>query len=328
MQKSILDRERGSIVKKVLVTGAAGFIGSHLCDRLLDNDHQVAGIDNFNDYYDPKIKERNLENALKSKRFKLYRADILDFGGLLRIFKKEKPQKVVHLAARAGVRASLTNPHLYGEVNVAGTVNLLKLAVDNQISQFIFGSSSSVYGNSRRLPFTEDDPCQKIISPYGASKRSAEFFVESFYRTYGLKSTILRLFTVYGPRGRLDMAPALFTKAIVEGSPINQFGDGTTSRDYTYIDDIVNGIIRALNKPFNLEIINLGANQPITLNYFVKTLEDIIGKKAKIKKLPKQPGDVQKTWASIEKAKKLLEWQPQTNLEEGLAKYIKWLAQK
>ena len=315
-------------MKKILVTGCAGFIGSHLTDRLLKNGHQVAGIDNFNDYYDPKIKERNLENALKSKRFKLYRADILDFGGLLQIFKKEKPQKVVHLAARAGVRASLTNPSLYGEVNVLGTTNLLKLTVDGQVAQFVFGSSSSVYGQSPHLPFTEDDPCENIISPYGASKRSAEFFVESFYHTYGLKSTILRLFTVYGPRGRPDMAPALFAKALTRGESFNQFGDGTTSRDYTYIDDVISGIIRALDRPFNFEIINLGNCHPATLTYFIGTLAKIIGKKTRIKKLPKQPGDVEKTWANIDKAQRLLGWQPKTKLEEGLRGYIKWLKGK
>lgn len=311
----------------ILVTGCAGFIGSNLVDRLLDEEYEVIGIDNFNDYYDPKIKEENLGSALKFKGFKLYRLDILDFDGLSRIFKKEKPQKVVHLAARAGVRPSIVNPYLYGEVNVLGTTNLLKLAVDGQVAQFVFGSSSSVYGQSPHLPFTEDDPCENIISPYGASKRSAEFFVESFYHTYGLKSTILRLFTVYGPRSRPDMAPALFAKAIMKGEPLNQFGDGTTSRDYTYIDDVVEGIVRTLDKPFNFEIINLGNNSPVTLKYFIGTLAKIIGKKARIKKLPRQPGDVEKTWANIDKAQRLLGWQPQTNLDEGLAKYIKWLKQ-
>lgn len=312
---------------RVLITGCAGFIGSHLTDRLLAQDHQVVGIDNFNDYYDPHTKEKNLKKAKKSKGFKLYRADILDSQDLRAVFKKEKPQEVIHLAARAGVRPSIANPKLYGEVNVAGTCNLLKLAVDNQISQFIFGSSSSVYGNSKRLPFTEDDPCANIISPYGASKRSAEFFVESFYHTYGLKSTILRLFTVYGPRGRPDMAPALFTKAILEGKEIKQFGDGSTSRDYTYIDDIVAGIMKALVKTFDFEIINLGNSRPIKLSDFIKSMEKVIGKKAKIRSIAMQPGDVEKTWANISKVKKLLGWQPQTNLEKGLAKYIKWLKQ-
>ena len=216
---------------KVLVTGCAGFIGSHLTDRLLKNGHKIIGIDNFNDYYDPKIKEGNLKQALKNKKLKLYSEDILNYDNLEQIFKKEKPQEIVHLAARAGVRPSIENPMVYVNANVLGTVNLLKLAVDFKIGQFIFGSSSSVYGNSKRLPFSENDPCDTIISPYGASKRSAEFWVETFWRVYGLKSIILRFFTVYGPRGRPDMAPALFTKAILDRKTIKQFGDGSSSRD-------------------------------------------------------------------------------------------------
>src|SRR3989344_3229385 len=196
---------------KILVTGVAGFIGSHLTEKLLAGGYEVIGTDNFNDYYNPKIKEENLSEVKKNKNFKLYREDILNFEELNNIFQKEKPQKIVHLAARAGVRPSIKNPLFYTRVNVLGTVNLLKLSVDFGIKQFIFGSSSSVYGNSKRLPFTEDDPCKAVISPYGASKRAAEFWVENFHKTFGLKSTILRFFTVYGPRGRPDMAPALFT---------------------------------------------------------------------------------------------------------------------
>ena len=203
-------------MKTILITGCAGFIGSHLTDKLLSENYHVIGIDNFNDYYDPKIKERNLEEAKLNKNFKLYRFDILNFEKLKDVFGKEKPDKVIHLAARAGVRPSIMNPELYSQVNVLGTVNLLKLSVDFKIKQFIFGSSSSVYGNSKRLPFTENDPCDTIISPYGASKRAAEFWFETFWRVYSLKSIILRFFTVYGPRGRPDMAPALFTKAILE----------------------------------------------------------------------------------------------------------------
>ena len=194
---------------KILITGCAGFIGSHLTDRLLKESFDVVGVDNFNNYYDPTIKEQNLQKAKKNKLFKLYRKDILDFTSLKDIFKKEKPQKVIHLAARAGVRPSIANPLLYSQVNVGGTVNLLKLSADFSIDKFIFGSSSSVYGNSKRLPFSENNRCDQIISPYGTSKRAAEFWVESFHKTYGLKSIILRLFTVYGPRGRPDMAPTL-----------------------------------------------------------------------------------------------------------------------
>lgn len=308
-----------------LVTGAAGFIGSHLVDRLLTDGYQVIGIDNFNDYYDPKVKEENLESALQFKSFKLYREDILNFKGLTQIFKSERPQKIVHLAARAGVRPSIKNPELYAQVNVLGTVNLLKLSVDFKVKQFIFGSSSSVYGNSKKLPFRENDPCEDIISPYGAAKRAAEFFVETFYRNFKLKSTILRFFTVYGPRGRPDMAPALFTKAILSDKPINQFGDGSTCRDYTYIDDIIDGIVKTIDKNFDFEIINLGNNHPVTLNEFIATLEKITGKKARIKKLPMPPGDVEKTWANIVKARRFLDWQPKTNFKEGLGKYFRWL---
>jgi len=311
---------------KILITGCAGFIGSHLCDSLLGtNKFNVIGIDNFNNYYDPKIKEGNLRKALNFKNFKLYRVDILEKSKISDILKKEEPQKIVHLAARAGVRGSIENPKLYAEVNVLGTTNLLKLAVDSKVEQFIFGSSSSVYGNTNRLPFLENDACEKIISPYGSSKRAAEFFVESFHRTHGLRSIILRLFTVYGPRGRPDMAPALFTKAIIEGQIIYKFGEGLSSRDYTYIDDIIEGIVKALNKEINYEVINLGNNNPVTLNEFIKIIEKLTGKKAKIKKHPPQNGDVEKTWANVVKAKEFLGWEPKTKLEVGLRDYIQWL---
>lgn len=310
---------------KILVTGCAGFIGSHLCDRLLTDRHTIIGIDNYNNYYDPKIKEKNLESAKSSKLFKLYRKDILDFEDLKGIFKKEKPQKVIHLAARAGVRPSINNPLLYSQVNVQGTVNLLKLSVDFKVKQFIFGSSSSVYGQSKRLPFSEDDPCDEIISPYGASKRAAEFWVESFYRSYGLRSVILRFFTVYGPRGRPDMAPAIFTKAIIKDKGITQFGDGSSSRDYTYIDDIIDGIIFVINKQFDFEIFNLGNNHPVLLSKFISILEIIVSKKALVKRSPLQKGDVEKTWANIVKAKRLLNWKRKTKLSAGLNHYHEWL---
>lgn len=307
---------------KILVTGCAGFIGSHLTDKLLEQKYDVIGVDNFNDYYDPKIKEKNLENAKKFRNFNLFKEDILNLNKLVEIFKKERPTKIVHLAAVAGIRPSIKNPDLYTQVNVLGTVNLLKLAVNFKIKQFIFGSSSSVYGNSSRLPFSEDDPCTEIISPYGSSKRSAEFFVESFYKSHSLKSVILRFFTVYGPRGRPDMAPAIFTKAILEGEIIRQFGNGLTIRDYTYIDDIINGIMKTLKVNFDLEIINLGNNHQITLIQLIRTLENLTRRKAKIKILPQQTGEVDITWANIEIAKKLLRWQPKTQINVGLNTYI------
>ena len=260
-----------------------------------------------------------------NKNFKLYKEDILELPRLREIFEVERIDKIIHLAARAGVRPSIADPRVYTSVNVEGTVNLLKLSVDFGIKQLFFGSSSSVYGNSRKIPFTENDLCDSVISPYGASKRAAEFWVESFYRTYGLKSVILRFFTVYGPRGRPDMAPALFTKAIIASRKINQFGDGTSSRDYTYIDDIVGGIIKALEKDLDFEIINLGNNHPATLTDFIKICEKVIGRKAKIKKNSNQKGDVKKTWANVEKAKEVLNWKPQVQLEEGLKRYRGWL---
>ncbi len=315
-------------MRKILITGCAGFIGSTLVDRLLDEGNEVVGIDNFNDYYDPKIKEKNIDDALKNDRFKLYREDILNFEPISTIFSAEKPDKVVHLAARAGVRPSIVDPNLYAKVNVEGTVNILIAATKNNVGQFIFGSSSSVYGNSPKIPFAEDDLCQNIISPYGASKRSAEFFVESFWRNFNLKSVTLRFFTVYGPRGRTDMAPAIFTKAILSGSTINKFGYGTSSRDYTFVDDIIDGIKRALEINLDFEIINLGGNNPVTLNDFIKILEKITGKKAEINTIEKQVGDAERTWADTSKAKKLLGWETKTKLGEGLTKYVQWLTKK
>lgn len=311
-------------MSKILVTGCAGFIGSHVVDKLLSRGFDVVGIDNFNDYYDPKIKERNIKGAISHKNFVLYRMDILDLAALGEIFSTEKPEKVIHLAARAGVRASIEDSLLYSRVNVLGTVNLLKTANDMGVSQFVFGSSSSVYGNSKKLPFAEDDLCQDIISPYGASKRSAELFVEAISAQSKMRRLILRFFTVYGPRGRPDMAPALFTKAIPEGQTITQFGDGSSSRDYTYIDDIVDGVIRSLDTKVKFAIINLGNSNPVKLSEFIKTCEKVVGKRARIKKLPTMTGDAEKTWANIEVAGKVLGWRPKTSLADGLALYFKW----
>ncbi len=313
---------------KILVTGCAGFIGSMLCERLVREGYEVAGIDNFNDYYDPKLKRQNVSSLVSSNRFNLYAEDILNIKRVSEIFTKENPQKIVHLAARVGVRPSIANPYSYGEVNIIGTVNLLKIASKNRVHQFIFASSSSVYGDSYIIPFREDDPCRKIISPYGASKRAAEHFVESFYRSYGLKSVMLRFFTVYGPKGRPDMAPAIFTKAILNGQEITQYGDGSSSRDYTYIDDIVEGILRVIDNNFDCETINLGNNAPINLKDFIKTIEVVTGKEARVRKVPKQSGEVSRTWANIDKAKKLLGWTPKTGIRIGIKNYLSWLMEQ
>lgn len=310
---------------KILVTGCAGFIGSNLVDRLLGEKALIVGVDNFNNFYDPKVKYNNLKQARSNKNFKLYKLDILDYNKLSKIFIKEKPSIVIHLAAQAGVRPSIFDPVLYAKVNVLGTVNLLKLSAQYRVSQFIFGSSSSVYGNSPNLPFAEDDLCQNIISPYGASKRAAEIFVESFSKIHKLKSTILRFFSVYGPRGRPDMAIALFCNFIKFNQAITQYGDGKSSRDYTYIDDIADGIIKAMEKEFDFEIINLGNNHSVSLGDLIKTIEKISGKKAKIKKMPQVPGDANFTLAEISRAKKMINWVPHTPIKVGIKQYWNWL---
>lgn len=312
-------------MKKILVTGSAGFIGSHLCDKLLELGNSVVGIDNFNDYYDPEIKEKNIKDALGYRQFKLYREDILNSRAIGKIFIRENPQTVVHLAARAGIRASVSEPVNYAKVNIEGTINLLTASQKTRVNKFILGSSSSVYGDCRDLPFKEDNSCEAMISPYGASKRAAEFFVESFHKSSNLKSIILRFFTVYGPRGRVDMAPAIFARSILRNKTVSLFGNGLSSRDYTYIDDIIDGILKAIEAEIDYGTINLGGDNPVSLNDFINILEQIIGQRARIKYAKARKGDVEKTWASIEKAKKELGWEPKVLLREGLMTYVKWL---
>lgn len=310
---------------KVLVTGCAGFIGSNLVDKLLGLEIEVLGIDNFNDYYDPQVKRKNLEKALKSTNFKIWEDDILNAKKIETIFGKHKVDVVVHLAARAGVRPSIADPILYARINVEGTVNLLVAAKNSKVGHFILGSSSSVYGESGDLPFSEDDLCENIVSPYGASKRSAEFFAESFYKTFGLKVTIIRFFSVYGSRGRPDMAPSIFANSIMAGKRLSIFGDGTNGRDWTHVDDIVDGIVKSLKIKRDFTVINLGNNNPVTVMQLIKTLEGAIGKKAIIYFEPRAPGDVSRTWANIKKAKEILGWRPNIGLKAGLRSYVDWL---
>jgi len=312
-------------MKTVLVTGHAGFIGSHLVERLLRQGYKVVGVDNYNDYYDPKRKAANVRALKKNKRFKEYRVGITDEKKLEKIFKDNRIDLIIHLAARAGVRPSIENPELYQRVNVQGTKNLLEMAKKFKIKNFIFGSSSSVYGEQKKIPFSESDPADKQVSPYAKTKKQAEELCQQYAMKYGIKMTILRFFTVYGPRGRPDMAPYLFTDKILKGKPIIKFGTGTSSRDYTYIADIVEGITQASKKPFRFEVINLGGNQPVVLNEFINLIERLIGKKAKIKSQPRHPADVRRTYADISKAKKLLDWQPETDLETGMKELIKWM---
>lgn len=308
----------------LLVTGGAGFIGSNLAEKLI-KDHKIIVLDDFNDYYSQKIKEKNLEKLKKNKNFVLYREDIRDEKILEKISREQKIDKIIHLAARAGVRPSLENPQLYMSVNFLGTQKLLDFAVKNKIKQFVFASSSSVYGNNSKIPFSENDSLNSPISPYAISKIAGEKLCWLYNNAYGLKITVLRFFSVYGPNGRPDMAPFIFTKKILRGEQIEIYGDGSQARDFTYIDDIVNGIEKALVKKFKYEIINLGNSYPTTVKKLIRTIEKATRKKAKIKFLPKRLGDVEKTFADISKAKKLLNWEPHHRLQEGINKFTIWL---
>ena len=308
----------------ILVTGGAGFIGSHLCDRLLDMGKKVVCIDNLNSYYSPKRKIQNIQHNFDNKNFTFISIDIQKKDQLELVFKRHKISQIIHLAARAGVRPSIEKPLWYKDTNVSGTLNLLELAKQYKAEQFIFASSSSVYGNNTKIPFSEDDNVDKPISPYAASKKACELFCYTYSHLCKLNVTCLRFFTVYGPRGRPDMIPIMYPHRISQGTYIKMFGDGTTKRDYTYIGDILDGIIAALKKPFKFEIINLGNNKPVQLKYFISLVEKNLGKKAKIKKLPIPPGDVEVTFADISKAKKLLNYKPKVSIEEGMKKTIDW----
>ena len=310
---------------KALVTGGAGFIGSHVCEVLLDRGDKVVCLDNFNNYYDPLIKEKNIASFSSNKNFYLVREDITNYNAMHDVFDDYCPNKVIHLAARAGVRPSIENPLLYQKTNIEGTLNLLELARNHrEVSKFIFASSSSVYGNRNNVPFSEADNVDNPISPYAATKKAGELLCSTYSHLFDIPITCLRFFTVYGPRGRPDMAPYKFTKAILEEKPIERFGDGTSSRDYTHISDIVDGILLALDKNLDFGVINLGDSQPIELNYLINLIEEATGKKAKIITKPLQEGDVSTTYADISKAKKLLGWKPKMFIEPGIDGLVRW----
>ena len=313
---------------KVLVTGGAGFIGSNLTQKLLDLKNEVICVDNLDPYYDLRIKKENIKPFLMLRNYHFYHEDILNFAELKKIFEKEKPDKICHLAARAGVRPSIEIPQIYQKVNIEGTLNLLELAKEFKIKNFVFASSSSVYGERNKVPFREDDNTDFPLSPYAATKKAGEVLLWTYHHLYRLNCTALRFFTVYGPSGRPDMAPYLFTDAIFKGRPIKKFGDGESKRDYTFIDDITAGIISALDQNLLYEIINLGNNCPITLNKFIQLIEEVLGKKAVIEKLPPQPGDMRVTCADITKAKKILKYSPKTSITEGIKKFVSWYLEK
>ena len=308
----------------ILITGGAGFIGSTLADRLISN-NKIIVIDNFNDYYDISIKENNVKNNLSNKNYTLYRADICDREIVREIFEQNKIDIVVHIAARAGVRPSLENPLEYVRSNIEGTINILENMKNYNCKKIIFASSSSVYGNCTAEKFSEDLKVTEPISPYAATKSACEQFLYTYSKLYDIQAICLRFFTVYGPRQRPDLAIRKFIELIEQDKPIPVYGDGTTMRDYTYIDDIVDGIVKAINyNQTKYEIVNLGGGSPVTLNQMIETIENVLGKKAIINRLPMQPGDVNRTVCNISKANRILGYSPKTSFAEGIHKFINW----
>ncbi|HRZ16607.1 MAG TPA: GDP-mannose 4,6-dehydratase [Candidatus Hydrogenedentes bacterium] len=314
-------------MKRVLVTGAAGFIGSHLTDALLARGDEVLGLDEFNDYYDPAVKRGNLAGALAQPGFALVEADICDEAALRAAFERFRPEVVVHLAARAGVRPSLQDPNLYHRVNVVGGQHILDACRDFGPSHLVFASSSSVYGGSTAVPFTEDDPVMRPISPYAATKRMNELQAHVYSHLYGLHVTMLRFFTVYGPRQRPDMAIHKFTRNLLRGEPIPVFGDGSTRRDYTYIDDIVQGLLGCVDTPLRYEILNLGESRTTTLAELVEMVARHAGRPAALDRRPVQPGDVEITYADISRARRLVGYAPRFDMDEGIRRFVAWYRQ-
>ncbi|HXG93940.1 MAG TPA: GDP-mannose 4,6-dehydratase [Blastocatellia bacterium] len=310
----------------ILVTGGAGFIGSHLVDYLINRDnHRVTVVDNFNDFYDPAIKRANITHHIERDNFKLVEADIADAQAMSELFFRERFDCVVHLAARAGVRPSLVDPFAYEETNVRGTYALLEAARRAEVPQFVFGSSSSVYGVNSRVPFSEDDPIANPISPYAATKIAGEAACHVYSHLYGMRILCLRFFTVYGARQRPDLAIHKFARLISAGKPIPLFGDGTTRRDYTYIDDIIAGVTAAMNyDKSSFEVVNLGESDTVELRRLVELLEQALDRHAIIDYQPPQPGDVPITYADISKARRLLGYDPKTKIEDGIAKFVEW----
>lgn len=310
----------------ILITGGAGFIGSHLVDRLMsDEANRVTVVDNFNNFYDPAIKRANIAAHHGSDRFELIEGNIADAAAMDELFARSKFDVVVHLAARAGVRPSLEDPLAYEEANVRGTYSLLEAARRHRVNRFVFGSSSSVYGVNSKVPFSEDDSIAQPISPYSATKIAAEAACHAYSHLYGVRVVCLRFFTVYGPRQRPDLAIHKFARLIDAGKPIPIFGDGTTRRDYTYIDDILAGVEAAINyDKSRFEVINLGESETVELKRLVELIEQAMGKRAILDKQSEQPGDVPITYANIEKARRLLGYNPQTKIEAGIEKFIAW----
>jgi UDP-glucuronate 4-epimerase len=313
-------------MKNILITGGAGFIGSHLVERLLtEGGWRITVVDDFNDFYDPAIKRENVRESLVNPDYKLIEADLRDYEALSQAFADTNFDCIVHLAARAGVRPSLKEPRLYVETNINGTLNLLELARAHGVQQFVFGSSSSVYGMNSKVPFSENDPIFNPISPYAATKAAGELICHSYAHLYDIRIVCLRFFTVYGARQRPDLAIHKFAKLISAGQPIPVFGDGGSRRDYTYVDDIIAGVRAAIDyDQSKYEVINLGESRTVELGELISLIERALDLKAEIDRQPPQPGDVPQTFADISKARRLLGYNPQTQIEEGIKKFVAW----
>ncbi len=310
------------------ITGGAGFIGSSLSERLIKEGQKVVTIDNFCDFYNPKIKENNIKELEKNKNFKIYRADIREKNIIKKIFDENDIDIVVHLAAMAGVRPSIENPILYQEVNCLGTQNILEEMKLHGLNKLVMASSSSVYGNCKEIPFREDMIVDFAISPYAATKKANEVMTHVYHKLYNINVIMLRFFTVYGPKQRPDLAINKFTRLMLNDEEIPMFGDGTTSRDYTYIDDIVDGIngaCRYVMENNNVyEILNLGNSAPVSLKEMINTIAEVVGVTPKIKRLPMQPGDVERTYADVSKAKKLIGYEPKISFKQGITNFVEW----
>ncbi len=312
----------------IIVTGGAGFIGSNLTRALLERGEKVAVIDDFNDFYDPALKRENVAAFAGDGNFSLYEEDIRDGAAIKRIFGEVEPDVVCHLAARAGVRPSIEEPILYEEVNSLGTLNMLEASRGANLKNFVFAGSSSVYGLNSKVPFSEDDPITKPISPYASTKRACELQCYTYSHLYNIPVTSLRFFTVYGEAGRPEMAVGKFTRLIYDGKEIEVYGDGRALRDFTYVGDIIDGVIKSVYTPFDYEIINIGGSRTVEVGYLIEVIEGVLGKKAKIKYLDAAPGDVPITYADVSKAKRLLGFEPKVRIEEGIARYVEWFLKR
>lgn len=313
---------------KILVTGAAGFVGMYTAKRLLEQGHDVVGLDNLNDYYEPALKKYRLNQLTSYANFRFLKMDLADRAGIAELFKTEQFQRVIHLAAQAGVRYSIENPFAYVDSNLVGTMTILEGCRHNQVEHLVYASSSSVYGMNEKIPFSETDQVDNPVSLYAATKKANELMAHSYSKLYKIPTTGLRFFTVYGPAGRPDMAPWLFTEAILQGEPIKVFNHGKMMRDFTYIDDIVEGVVRIQDVipqgevPYSL--FNIGNNEPIQLARFIKAIESATGREAEKIMLPMQPGDVERTYADTARLEAAVGYKPQTEIEQGIQKFVDW----